>query len=166
MPPARWSRRVQDSWVGSHVTKLSRRAPLLPQHYAGGHADPRQLDITFTATTSASGTILLGSSREFCGFEGEPSDAVMRAILQRAGAFLPGVCNVSMADVGVRVGLRPYVDRGRPYIGPVPGVPGLFVAAGHEGSGLSLAPATGNLLSALILGHQADASAANHFAVQ
>ena len=131
-----------------------------------GHADPRQLDITFTATTSTSGTLLLGSSREFCGFDGEPSEAVLHAILQRAEAFLPGVCDVSRADISVRVGLRPYADRGLPYVGPVPGVAGLFVAAGHEGSGLSLAPATGELLSSLILGHDADAPYAEHFLVR
>jgi glycine/D-amino acid oxidase-like deaminating enzyme len=126
------------------------------QHYgAAGTADDRQLDVTFTATTSASGTLLLGSSREFCGFDGQPDTAVVHGILQRAEAFLPGVSGVSMADVSVRVGLRPYAARGLPYVGPVPGVQGLFVAAGHEGSGLSLAPATGQLLSALILEHDA-----------
>lgn len=46
----------------------------------------------------------------------------------------------------VRVGLRPYALGGLPAIGPVQGLPGVFVAAGHEGSGLSLAPATAELV--------------------
>ena len=57
-------------------------------------------------------------------------------------------------EVGARVGLRPYAGRGAPYIGPVPGAPGVYIAAGHEGSGLTLGPATGELLAAMILGHQ------------
>jgi glycine/D-amino acid oxidase-like deaminating enzyme len=36
--------------------------------------------------------------------------------------------------------------------GPVSGVEGLFVAAGHEGSGLTLGPATGELISDYVLG--------------
>ncbi len=37
-------------------------------------------------------------------------------------------------------------------VGPVPGVEGLLLAAGHEGSGLTLGPATGELLAAYVLG--------------
>ena len=37
-------------------------------------------------------------------------------------------------------------------MGPVPGREGLFVAAGHEGSGLTLAPATAALLVEQLLG--------------
>ena len=37
-------------------------------------------------------------------------------------------------------------------MGPVPGAEGLYVAAGHEGSGLTLGPATAELLAAQLLG--------------
>jgi len=36
-------------------------------------------------------------------------------------------------------------------VGPVPGTSGLFVAAGHEGSGLTLAPMTARILASQIL---------------
>ena len=36
-------------------------------------------------------------------------------------------------------------------VGAVPGVEGLLLAAGHEGSGLTLGPATAELLADLIL---------------
>ncbi len=45
-------------------------------------------------------------------------------------------------ELQARVGLRPYVIGGVPLIGPVPGFPRVIVAAGHEGSGLTLGPAT------------------------
>jgi glycine/D-amino acid oxidase-like deaminating enzyme len=41
---------------------------------------------------------------------------------------------------------------GLPAIGPVPGAPGVLVAAGHEGSGLCLGPATAELVVAQLLG--------------
>ena len=65
-------------------------------------------DITFTATTSAAGTLLVGSSREFSGWDTEADAAVVAAIMQRAAAFLPGLEGVPRGDISVRVGLRPY----------------------------------------------------------
>lgn len=39
-------------------------------------------------------------------------------------------------------------------VGPVPGAAGVVVAAGHEGSGLTLAPATAELVCDYLLGRQ------------
>ena len=108
------------------------------------------MDITFTATQSASGSLLLGSSRELCGFDSKPDTAVIEAILDRARSFLPDLQHVSAANTDVRVGLRPYSRRGLPYVGALPGCPNAFVAAGHEGSGLTLGPATGELMRKLV----------------
>ena len=36
-------------------------------------------------------------------------------------------------------------------VGPVPGASGLFIAAGHEGSGLTLAPMSARILASQIL---------------
>jgi len=49
----------------------------------------------------------------------------------------------------VRAGPRPWAARGLPHIGPVEGRRGLYIAAGHEGSGLTLAPVTAEMM----LGH-------------
>ena len=63
------------------------------QQPGSGSAKPHDsdpvADITFTATRSASGALLLGSSREEAGFDAAPSDAVAEAILARCAAFLP-----------------------------------------------------------------------------
>ncbi len=49
-------------------------------------------------------------------------------------------------------GIRPLPKDGRPYLGPVKRVPGLFVATSH--SGITLAPVHGKVISELILdGH-------------
>lgn len=135
--------------------RISSLAGLCLQHYApaAGGPDAPPLDVTFTATTSASGSLLLGSSRELAGFDARPDHTVASAILARATQYLPELEGIDAADASsVRVGLRPYAGRGMPYIGEVPGVPGLYIAAGHEGSGLTLGPATGEILSAMVLG--------------
>lgn len=149
---------------------------------AAPHASP-DVDITFTATTSASGTLLLGSSREFSGWDTTPSPAIVSSILQRAALFLPGLGPAAAAaaagaaagaatmqaaieaggaplqGLSVRVGLRPYAVGGLPLVGPVKDAPGLFVAAGHEGSGLCMGPATGELLVRHIRKHATGAGA-------
>lgn len=66
------------------------------------------LDITFTTTTSASGTLLVGSSREFCGFGRGGEDQVVDAIMQRAAHFVPGLAAVKRQDINVRSGPRPW----------------------------------------------------------
>lgn len=76
----------------------------------------------------------------------------MQAILDRAAMFLPALEGVAVSDAHVRVGLRPYSARGLPYMGLVPGIDGLFVAAGHEGSGLTYGPASGEIIKTLVLG--------------
>ncbi|PSC67997.1 FAD-dependent oxidoreductase [Micractinium conductrix] len=111
-------------------------------------------DITFTATTSASGTLLVGSSREFAWCDGAAPEAVVEAIMQRAAVFLPGLGAVQRSDISVRAGPRPYATAGAPMVGPVPGAAGVVVAAGHEGSGLTLAPATAELVCDYLLGRQ------------
>jgi glycine/D-amino acid oxidase-like deaminating enzyme len=46
---------------------------------------------------------------------------------------------------------RPVTDDGIPLIGPVPGVPGVFVATGHGPWGMLNAPATGRALAELLV---------------
>ena len=141
---------------GNAMRMIEKRV-LRVQHYASQTARSNEkLDITFTATTSASGSLLLGSSREFCGFHGQSSPAVVQAILDRAAMFLPGLREVDLSMVNVRVGLRPFAPRGLPYVGWMPGSDGLLIAAGHEGSGLTYGPETGEIIRSLILGEEQD----------
>ena len=49
-------------------------------------------------------------------------------------------------------GLRPATPDGHPLIGPHPGRPGVWLAAGHEGLGITTCFATARLLADQILG--------------
>ena len=73
------------------------------QHYAQRAAsEAASLAITFTATTTASGSLLVGSSREMAGYEDAPSDAVVQAILDRATKFVPGLAGLQPQDSQTR----------------------------------------------------------------
>jgi glycine/D-amino acid oxidase-like deaminating enzyme len=75
---------------------------------AAAAAAPPGPDITFTATRAASGSLLVGSSREFCGWDDVPAPQVVASILARAAEFLPALAAVRPEAVSVRVGLRPF----------------------------------------------------------
>lgn len=72
--------------------------------------------------------------------------------------FLPHLSKVRVDDPDVRVGLRPFAVGGLPAIGPVAPdqLPGLYMAAGHEGSGLCLGPGTAELVLEYALGADRD----------
>ena len=67
--------------------------------------------------------------------------------LERAALLFPGLRALEVLDAWA--GLRPWLPDGLPAIGPSGAVPGLWVAAGHEGAGVALGPVTGRLVAQL-----------------
>ncbi|KAJ7961702.1 FAD-dependent oxidoreductase [Quillaja saponaria] len=116
----------------------------------------RNLSVSMTATMDAAGNLVLGSSREFAGFNTEVDDSIIKHIWQRAGEFFPKLSELPLSDISnckkVRIGLRPYMPDGKPVIGAVPGLSNLFLAAGHEGGGLSMALGTAEMVVDMVLG--------------
>jgi len=96
------------------------------------------------------GTVLIGSSREFVGYDRQPSLRVMAAMARRATVLFPGLAAVRV--MRSYVGFRPASPDHLPIIGPDAAVGGLYHASGHEGAGIGLAPATAELLTALLAG--------------
>jgi len=124
---------------------------------ASGQVDAESLSVSMTATMDAWGNLVLGSSRQFVGFSTEMDESVIDRIWERAGEFFPTLREMSLRDFcerrKVRIGLRPYMPDGKPVIGAVPGLSSLFLAAGHEGEGLSLALGTAEMVANLVLGN-------------
>uniref|UniRef100_M4F8S4 FAD dependent oxidoreductase domain-containing protein n=1 Tax=Brassica campestris TaxID=3711 RepID=M4F8S4_BRACM len=118
--------------------------------------EERMLSISMTATMDTTGNLVLGSSREFVGFDTEADETIIRCIWERAAEFFPTLRDISLEDFirnrKVRVGLRPYMPDGKPMIGSVPGLQNLYLAAGHEGGGLSMALGTAEMVSDIVLG--------------
>jgi glycine/D-amino acid oxidase-like deaminating enzyme len=111
--------------------------------------DLERYGVALVYEPTASQNFLLGSSREFAGFDVTPRDEVMAAIARRAVRFYPAMANAAI--VRAYAGLRPWTPDHLPIVARVEAVPGLAVAAGHEGDGIGLAAVTGALVRDLLL---------------
>ncbi|MEV5597279.1 FAD-dependent oxidoreductase [Streptomyces sp. NPDC052496] len=111
-------------------------------------------DLRTSAVVEATrgGTVLIGSSRERAGFQERFRAAVLRELARKAVALFPVLGHVPV--IRAYGGFRPYTPDHLPVIGPDPRLPGLWHATGHEGAGIGLAPATGELLAQLYAGER------------
>jgi glycine/D-amino acid oxidase-like deaminating enzyme len=116
------------------------------RYVAAVEADDAALQIAMVVESTPSGTTLLGSSRQHVGFDREVELGVAGAIAKRAARFFP-VLHDARA-LRVYAGLRPLTPDHVPIIGPFYEAPNICVATGHEGAGIGLAPATGELVAA------------------
>lgn len=111
--------------------------------------EAKRLGLGFTAEQTRSGNVLLGSTREFGGFDTETTAEAINAIAKNAVEYLPAIKDLDV--IRSYAGLRPYSPDGLPILGSVKGIKGFYLATGHSGDGISLAPITGKLLAELIL---------------
>jgi sarcosine oxidase subunit beta len=119
-------------------------------HAAGATATPLtgRESVSFTLGQTRSGTLFIGSSREFVGFDDGTDPEIVRAIARTAVGVFPPLANVHV--IRSFAGLRPYTPDGRPILGEASACTGLYIAAGHEGDGIALGPITGSLMADLI----------------
>jgi glycine/D-amino acid oxidase-like deaminating enzyme len=114
----------------------------------------RGASVAFNAQPRPTGQILLGSSRQFDTLDAAVEWSVLASMLQRAARYLPGL--PSMNAIRAWTGFRAASPDGLPIIGPAGDtLPGVWVAAGHEGLGVTTSLATGKLLAAQIFGTRA-----------
>lgn len=99
---------------------------------------------------TASGTILIGASRERVGFKGDMDISILRQLARQAISLFPVLADIQL--LRAYRGFRPYAPDHLPVIGADKNIAGLWHAAGHEGAGIGLAPATGDLIAAQITG--------------
>ncbi len=111
----------------------------------GPAADPAMVP-GFSLVT-ATGASAVGST--FLDLEPDPQAWIV-PILSHATRFVPGVATAPIRSV--RACARPLAVDGRPLIGQVPGVGGLFVCSGHGPWGISTGPGSARLLVDVILG--------------
>jgi sarcosine oxidase subunit beta len=109
--------------------------------------------LVFEPTEAAN--FLIGSSRRFVGRDTSCHIDVLRAMAQRAIRFFPVIKDIKI--IRSYAGLRPFTPDHLPIISET-GVPGFYVAAGHEGDGIGLSLITGKLISQMICGEQPSVS--------
>lgn len=108
--------------------------------------------VAFNLQPRATGQLLIGSSRELVGFDGSLNRRVLAAMFERAAEYLPRLPELSV--VRTWTGFRPASRDHLPFIGPWEGSEKLWIAAGHEGLGITLSLGTARLLADRVAGRR------------
>lgn len=122
--------------VRGQLCKLALRTPPV-RHlllYAGGFVVPR-----------SNGELLCGATVEHVGFDRRVTAGGVSSLLPLALRAVPALADAEL--VTCWAGFRPSSRDGLPLLGESP-TPGLFLASGHGGSGLLLAPESARLVAA------------------
>ena len=110
--------------------------------------------VAFNVQPRPNGQVLVGSSRQYGAEHTEVDEPILKRMLRRAVDYLPELDRLTALRVWT--GFRPATPDKLPYIGPDPRNGRIWLAAGHEGLGITTAPATGRLLADLILGRASE----------
>lgn len=97
---------------------------------------------------------LLGGNREYKGFNISVEPEVMKAIAERGIRFFPIIKEINM--IRAYSGLRPYCIDHLPIVSEVDDIPGYYIAAGHEGDGISMAGITGRMMAQIMSNEKTD----------
>jgi glycine oxidase len=95
------------------------------------------------------GVLLVGATHEKAGFDKSVTAEGTAELERFAHSILPALS--SLKPVKTWAGLRPGMKGRHPLIGPIPGAKNLFISAGHYRNGLTLAPASAELLAGIML---------------
>jgi glycine/D-amino acid oxidase-like deaminating enzyme len=135
---------ITDRYPGTVHHQLVELGYVTSAHHSEGPS------VAFNVQPRPTGQLLIGSSRQFDTTDPAVEPAMLARMLQRALHYLPALDGLSA--IRCWTGFRAATPDGLPLIGPHPAWPGLVLALGHEGLGVTTAPATGQLVAALVTG--------------
>ncbi len=104
--------------------------------------------VAFNVQPRSTGQVMVGSSRELVGWDASMNRRVLGRMIARACEFMPALAD--LVAVRTWTGFRPATPDKLPLIGRWPDVPGLWIAAGHEGLGITTSLGTATLLADLV----------------
>ncbi len=102
------------------------------------------------AVTPMGGRLRFGGTMEIAGIDQTINSRRVRGIIKAATRYYPRFQEEHFAGIEPWCGLRPCSPDGLPFLGRTQAAPNLVVATGHAMMGLSLAPATGEMVGQLI----------------
>lgn len=113
-------------------------------------ADKRTAEhgVALVLEPTESQNFLVGSSRQFVGYDSSIDIQVVETIAKRALRFFPKMDDFKI--IRSYTGFRPFTEDHLPIVSAVEEIPGFYIAAGHEGDGISLATGTGKLMEEIV----------------
>jgi glycine/D-amino acid oxidase-like deaminating enzyme len=117
--------------------------------------------VAFNLQPRPTGQVLIGSSRELVGWEPSINRAILQKMLMRASAFTPRITDLSI--IRCWTGFRPATPDKLPVVGRWEPTPGLWIAAGHEGLGITTSLATARLIADQVAGRATAIDASPYF---
>ncbi|MDG0808726.1 FAD-dependent oxidoreductase [Cohnella rhizosphaerae] len=134
-----WSGRLSD-WLGLRIPVH----PIRGQICAFDPAPASLRHIVFGPqaywVSKPDGSLVCGASEDEAGFDRTVTAGGIGRLVRAGGRLFPALSGA--APVRSWAGLRPATLDGWPLIGPAPGKPGVYIAAGHYRNGILLSPAT------------------------
>jgi glycine/D-amino acid oxidase-like deaminating enzyme len=113
--------------------------------------------VAFNVQPRATGQLLVGSSRQIDVTSRNVDPAILRQMLDRCVAYMPDIARVPA--IRTWTGFRAAAPDGLPLVGPWPTLPGVWLATGHEGLGITTSLATAEIVAAALVGGPSDLDA-------
>lgn len=121
---------------------------MIEEEAKGASTGEPAMGCALVAGQQVSGNLLLGATWHRVGFQRETTYEEITSIAAENRAFLPSLARVRV--IRSFANFFPFTEDDLPILGPVKGVAGLIMAAGHNGHGICLGPGTGRLIQELI----------------
>jgi glycine/D-amino acid oxidase-like deaminating enzyme len=137
---------ITDRYAGFVKHQLVELGYLKSAHSVSGDS------VAFNVQPRPTGQLLIGSSRQYGNEERGVDSIILAKMLKRAFEFIPGLSRLS--SLRVWTGFRAATPDKLPLIGRWPGHDKLYLAAGHEGLGITTSLGTAKLLVDEILGRE------------
>ena len=135
---------ITDRYPGTVYHQLVELGYVSSSHHA------QEPSVAFNVQPRPTGQLLIGSSRQYDDTSVDVDPHMLAQMLQRARHYLPGIDGLNA--IRCWTGVRAATPDSLPILGAHPNRPGLWLAVGHEGLGITTAPASAQILAAQITG--------------
>jgi glycine/D-amino acid oxidase-like deaminating enzyme len=129
------------------------RHQVVSMAYGQTEAGSDALAVAANLQPRSTGQILLGSCRQDGQLDNRTDAVVTAKVLKSCIGLMPALGD--MRVIRSWAGMRPATPDGRPLIGAHPGRPGVWLAGGHEGLGVTTAFGTADILARQLTGADA-----------
>ncbi|MFD2171509.1 glycine oxidase ThiO [Tumebacillus lipolyticus] len=147
------------AWTGLIANQLGLELPIYPVRGQSFLLDSFAPPTPFTIYTHGcyilpkrNGQVYVGATEEpQAGFDRRPNLRSLAVLSTQAINLFPSIGQLPFA--APLAGLRPGSRDGLPFLGPVPGIEGLYLASGHFRNGVLLSAITGRVIAELLTGN-------------